>query len=159
MRLVLVTATVISLAFAGLAQAGEQAAPKSSKYTAEQIKKAKPTATVELDAAQFGLLVGGATGKGTLTYQGKAYPFTIKAASAGSVGVSKVHATGNVYFLERAEDFAGTYTAVAASGAFVKGVGASQYENTKGVFIDLRTKSEGVAASFGLTAVTVELAK
>jgi hypothetical protein len=96
MRFMLVTAAVISLAVSGLAQSGEQAAPKSSKYTAEQIKKAKPAATVELDAAQFGLLVGGATGKGTLTYQGKAYPFTIKAGSAGSLGVTKVHATGNV---------------------------------------------------------------
>ena len=159
MRLVLVTATVVSLAFAGLAQAGEQAAPKSSKYTADQIKKSKPSATVELEAAQLGLLLGGASGKGTVTYQGKAYPFTIKSGSAGSVGVTKVHATGNVYFLERAEDFAGTYTAVTASGALVKGVGASQYENSKGVFIDLRTKSEGLAASLGVTAVTVELAK
>ena len=159
MRFMLVTAAVISLTFAGIAQSGEQAAPKSSKYTADQIKKTKPAATVELDAAQFGLLVGGATGKGTLTYQGKAYPFTIKAGSAGSLGVTKVHATGNVLFLERIEDFAGTYTAVAASGTLVKGGGVSQYENTKGVFLDLRSKSEGVALNLGITAVTVELAK
>jgi hypothetical protein len=127
--------------------------------TADEIKKAKPSGTIEFEAEQIRLIVGGGSGKGVLTYQGKTYPFTFKGASVGGVGVTKVHGVGNVYFLDRLEDFPGTYTAVGAGATAVKGVGASDFENGKGVFISVRAKTEGVGLSLGLTGAVVEFVK
>ena len=130
-----------------------------SQHTAADIKAAKPNGTVEVEAEQLRLLLGGARGKGVLTYEGKTYPFTIKAASVGGVGYNKVNAVGNVLFLKKLEDFPGTYTAISAGATVGKGAGASQFENTKGVLLDLRSKSEGLAFTLGIGAAEVEFVK
>jgi hypothetical protein len=155
------TAGILAFATAALplsAVAQGETTPKP-RHTAEEIAKAKPSATFELDAEQIRLLVGGATGKGTLMYQGKSYPFTIKAATAGGVGVTKVHATGTVYFLQKLEDFAGRYSAVTIGAALGPGMGGSQYENQKGVFVSVRSKTEGVALNLGIGIVEVSFVK
>lgn len=127
--------------------------------TAKDIKNAKPSATVSIEAEQIRLIIGGSTGKGVLNYKGKQYPFTFKGATAGGVGVTKVAATGNVYFLNKAEDFAGKYSAVTAGAAVGKGTGASSFENDKGVYVSLRSKTEGVALNMGVGVATVVLVK
>lgn len=132
---------------------------KKSQHTAADIKNAKPSGTVEIDAEQVRLLIGGARGKGVLTYQGKTYPFTMRGVSAGGVGINKVHATGNVYFLDKVEDFPGTYSAITAGVTVGAGKGASQFENNKGVLVSLRSKSEGVALTLGIGAAEVEFVK
>jgi hypothetical protein len=150
----LIAAAMFSLPLAASAQATSQ-----PKHTADEIAKAKPSGTIEVSAEQLRLLVGGASGKGTLHYKGKQYPFTIKALTAGGVGYTKVTATGDVYFLDKLEDFAGTYSAATIGAALGKGVGGSQYENNKGVFISVKSKTEGVALNLGLGGVEVTLAK
>jgi hypothetical protein len=150
-------AAALTLALPAPAQ-GPDSTPKP-RHTAEEIAKATPSGTFEVDAEQLRLLLGGASGKGTLNYKGKSYPFTIKAASVGGVGYTKVHATGKVYFLERLEDFAGTYSAVSMGAALGKGVGGSQYENGKGVFLSVSSKTEGVALNLGAGAVQVTFVK
>jgi hypothetical protein len=127
--------------------------------TAEDIAKAKPSGTFEVQAEQVRLLIGGGSGKGVLTYQGKQYPFTLKGVSLGGVGVTKVDATGTVYFLEKLEDFAGTYSAVSAGATVGAGAGASQFENNKGVFLSVKSKTEGIGLSLGLSGVTIAFAK
>ena len=102
-------------------------------------------------------MLGGARGKGVLNYQGKRYPFSLRAVSAGGVGAQKTTATGDVYFLKSPADFAGTYSAVTIGAAVGKGAGASQYQNSKGVFISVKSKSEGLALSLGLAAVEVTM--
>ena len=106
--------------------------------TAEDVAKAKPTATLEFDAEQVRLIIGGSSGKGVLTFQGKQYPFTVKGGSVGGIGVTKSHGTGDVYFLTKIEDFPGTYTAATIGAVAVKGVGGSSYENNKGVYIAVK---------------------
>jgi len=157
----LTTAAAASfVAFAALALPMSAAAQDGKpRRTAEEIAKTKPSGTFELSAEQLSLLVGGAAGKGTLTYGGKPYPFTMKAAAAGSVGVTKVNATGTVYFLDRVEDFAGRYSLVSASGTVVKGAGGSQYENQKGVFLSVKSKSEGLALNLGVGVVQIDFVK
>jgi hypothetical protein len=150
----LVAAAMLAFPLAASAQAGP-----GPKHTAEEIAKAKPSGTIEVSAEQLRLLLGGASGKGTLHYQGKQYPFTIKAATVGGVGYTKVIATGDVYFLSKLEDFAGTYSAATIGAALGAGVGGSQYENNKGVFISVKSKTEGVALNLGLGGVQVAFAK
>jgi hypothetical protein len=149
----LITATMFALPMAASAE------EKTGRYTAEDIAKAKPVATFELTAEQIRLLLGGASGRGTLHYQGKAYPFTAKAVTVGGVGVTKVNAMGDVYFLNKLEDFAGTYSAATIGAALGAGVGASQYENNKGVFLKVKSKTEGVALNLGLGGVQVDFVK
>jgi hypothetical protein len=136
-----------------------QAAEKQASRTAEDIAKAKPSATFEVQAEQVRLLIGGASGKGVLTYQGKQYPFTVKGLSVGGVGVTKVDATGTVYFMNKLEDFTGTYSAVSAGATLGAGAGASQYENNKGVFLSVKSKTEGIGLSLGVSGVQIEFAK
>jgi hypothetical protein len=150
----LIAAAMLSLPLAASAQATSQ-----PKHTADEIAKAKPSGTIEVSAEQLRLLVGGASGKGTLHYKGKQYPFTIKALTAGGVGYTKVTATGDVYFLDKLEDFPGTYSAATIGAALGKGAGGSQYENHKGVFISVKSKTEGLALNLGLGGVEVTLAK
>jgi len=143
------------------ASAQESANKESSKprYTAEDIAKSKPTATIEVTATQLRLLLGGASGKGVLHYKGKTYPFTVKAVTAGGVGATKVDSKGDVYFLNKLEDFPGIYTAAGIGATVGKGAGGSQFQNDKGVFISVKSKSEGLALSLGVGGVDVQFAK
>jgi hypothetical protein len=135
---------------------GQQDKPR---HTAEEIAKSKPSATFEVTAEQLRLIVGGATGKGTLLYQGKTYPFTMKGVTVGGIGATKVIAKGDVYFLERLEDFEGAYSAITIGAALGGGAGGSQYENNKGVFVSVKSKTEGLGLNLGLGAVQVAFAK
>jgi hypothetical protein len=151
----LLAAGAFMLAVSAPVTAAEQKASRS----AEEIAKAKPSGTFEVQAEQVRLLIGGGSGKGVLTYQGKQYPFTVKGVSLGGVGVTKVDATGTVYFLNKLEDFAGTYSAVTAGATLGAGAGASSFENNKGVYLSVRSKTEGVGLSLGLSGVTIEFTK
>jgi hypothetical protein len=135
-------------------------APAPKQVTAEELKKAKPTASVEIDQKEFSLIIGGTQGKGVLTFQGKTYPFTLKGLSAGaSVGMTKVHASGHVYFLNKVEDFAGRFSAVGASAAAVKGAGVASYQNNKGVYLRLVEKSTGAELALGVSSFDVQFVK
>ena len=146
-------AGAVSLPYAAAAQ------PVQPRHTADEIAKAKPTATFDLTSQQLRLIVGGGTANGTLHFKGKNYPFKAKGVTAGGVGYTKSTATGDVYFLEKVEDFAGTYSAVTIGATVGAGAGGSQYENQKGVFVKVRSKTEGVSLNLGLGAVTVEFVK
>ena len=145
-------AVIAAAAPPALAQDKQQA-------TAVDISKEKPSGTIEVEAEQVRLIIGGSGGKGVLRFQGKEYPFTFKGGSAGGVGVTKVTAVGNVYFLKKVEDFPGTYTAVTAGAAVVKGKGMSSFQNNKGVYLEVKSKSEGLALNLGLAVATVEFVK
>lgn len=143
-------------AFAASAVPEETVKPR---HTAEEIAKAKPSGTFEVQAEQIRLLIGGGSGKGVLTYQGKQYPFTVKGLSLGGVGWTKVDASGTVYFLEKLEDFAGKYSSVSIGATVGAGAGGSQFENNKGVFLSVKSKTEGIGLSLGVGGVQIEFAK
>ena len=107
MRHIIGTAVVLSALIGGVASVSSMAGEQRT-YTAEDIAKAKPVGTIEVEAAQLQLLLGGARGKGVLSFQGKKYPFSLKAVTVAGVGATKSTATGDVYFLKTPADFAGT---------------------------------------------------
>ena len=137
----------------------QAAVAQQKQLTAADLDKMKPSGTVTLEEKEIGLIFGGSSGKGVLTMGGKKYNFTMKGGTAGVIGVTKVQATGNVYKLNKVEDFAGTYSAVTAGAALVKGVGASRYQNTKGVYLSLTEKSSGAELSLGISIFEVALTK
>jgi len=129
------------------------------EITAQDLAKEPVSATFEFEATSVRLLVGGSSGKGVLRFQGKDYPFTAKSLSAGGVGVAEVHAVGEVRYLKRIEDFAGKYGGATAGITAVKGKGAATFENSKGVVVSVKQKSDGLMLGLGISGFEVTLTK
>ena len=137
-------------------------AAEDNKQTADKdLKKAKPSATLDIASEEMRLIFGGTAGKGVLHFNGKDYPFTYKSASAGLGGkvVQEMSAKGNVYFLNQIEDFAGQYTSIAQSAMAGTSEVTATYKNNKGVTIDLRGTIKGVGLGLSGGIATVELVK
>ena len=119
----------------------------------------KPVGKVAIAEKQFGLVLGGSTGGGTLTFKGKQYPFKLKGLSAGlNVGISKMSAVGEVYTLKKVSDFSGTYTKLEASVAVGGGVGGLRLQNENGVIMNLRSRTKGLDLNLGnVTGLTVTM--
>ncbi|MBU3602794.1 DUF1134 domain-containing protein [Polynucleobacter sp. AM-25C3] len=120
----------------------------------------KPSGTVSINETQFALIIGGSTGGGVLTYQGKKYPFKIGGMSLGAnVGVSKLAASGEVYDLTNISKFPGTFTKLESSITLGGGVGGTALKNENGVIMRLTSTSEGLQLNLSASGVTVKLDK
>jgi len=114
--------------------------------------------TVEVEATQMRLILGGAKGTGVLHFNGKDYKFKLSGASVGGVGVTQVKGVGTVYNLNDIKDFPGTYSGMGVGAVAVKGVGASTWQSTKGVVVKMKAEdASGLALNLGINAVDVEL--
>lgn len=117
-----------------------------------------PDATLEMQQAQAALLAVGGGGKGTITYHGRTYPFSMVGIGVGGIGVSSLQASGDVYNLEELALFSGTYVQLRYGLAFGKpGNGDLWLKSRSGVIIHLRTKQKGVMLSLGGDAVEITL--
>lgn len=137
-------AAAASLAFAGPAAAADP-----------MVK----SGTITIDETQFGFLLGGSTGGGVLTFEGKAHKFKIGGLAVGNIGVSKVKGTGTVYNLTSLSQFAGTYSKLEASATLGEGKGSLRLKNDKGVVLEIETSSGGLQLSAGAGGVKVSLKK
>lgn len=119
----------------------------------------QPVGKISIAEKQFGLLLGGSTGSGTLKFHGKSYPFRLEGLSAGlNVGVSKMSAVGEVYDLKKVSQFPGTYTKLEASVALGGGVGGLRLQNENGVIMNLRSRTKGLDLNLGnVTGLTITM--
>jgi len=119
----------------------------------------RPAGSVSIEEKQFGLILGGSAGSGTLTFKGKKYPFKLKGLSAGAnVGISKMSAAGSVYDLQQIADFPGTYTKFESSVALGGGVGGLHLKNEHGVIMNLRSRTKGLDLNIGsMSGMTVTM--
>ena len=119
-----------------------------------------PSGTVSINETQFALIVGGSTGGGVLTYQGKQYPFKIEGMSLGAnVGISKLSASGEVYDLTDLSKFPGTFSKLESSITLGGGVGGTVLKNQNGVIMRLTSTSEGLQLNLSASGVTVKFDK
>ena len=129
--------------------AGSGAAPATAQ---------SPSGTVTISQVQVALLVSGAVGGGTLSFGGESHDFSIGGLGIGGLGASRLEASGEVYNLERLEDFEGPY----AQGRAGAVAGDQQLEgglwliNPQGVQMRLSSRREGYALSLGGDAVYVK---
>jgi hypothetical protein len=151
-RRLLLSILVVALPPISLAQQGDP-----QKLAPPEKMAGPPDATIDFEASQFLLLLGGAAGEGILHFQGKKIPFTMKGASVGGVGYTDVKGSGEVRFLKKAEDFAGTYSYLGAGAALVGGRSASTFENDKGVVVTVKSETQGAALNLGVGGVSVQL--
>jgi len=119
-------------------------------------EKHVPSGTVRLHGKSVSAGVGWSWGKGTLHYKGKNYTFDIDGLSVGSVGASEIDTTGEVYHLNRVDDFYGTYTAGEAAATVGGGAGVAAMKNTNGVEMRLRSTTRGVEFKLGPEGLKVK---
>ena len=119
----------------------------------------EPDATVRISAKTIAAGVGFSWGSGTLTYQGKEYPFSITGLSAGDIGVTSVELSGSVLNLKSLDDFNGNYTSFNAGVTLAGGGGGATMRNQNGVVVNVVATTQGLNFDFGVDGVKVELKK
>lgn len=119
--------------------------------------KGTPQAAVNIDIAQASYYGSAATGGGTLRYQGRSYPISIKAVGGGGFGAQTIHATGKVYHLKSLASFPGTYTGARSGLTLLNGKMHERLENDKGTVIYLTGKTTGLSTNYGIDKFIIEL--
>ena len=116
-----------------------------------------PDATIKFESISAAYWVELSGGNGTLEYQGKTYPITVKDAGVGGTGLQKVDAVGSVYNLTNLKDFSGFYNGPRSGLTLFKGKHHAKLTNSKGVIIYVESTTSGIASSFGASTVSIHL--
>ena len=101
--------------------------------------------------------IGYSWGSGTLTYQGKEYPFSVEGLSVGEVGAASITASGDVYNLKTLDDFNGNYVAATAQATVGGGAGATAMQNQKSVVLKVVSTTQGLDFKFAADGVKITL--
>ena len=123
--------------------------------TSALAEDATPSGTLTMKETEVGFILGGDWGKGTLSFQGADHAFKLTGAKIGGVGITVAEVSGDVYNLNKVEDFYDTYFKAEAGITGVQGREGSWVKNSKGVSLHLTSKSEGLALSIGLEGLEV----
>jgi len=117
----------------------------------------EPAGQVELKQYTVAYVGSGTVGGGTLTVDGKSYPFRISGLGVGGFGASSIDAEGVVYNLPEIEAFPGTYgNARMGMTAGDSGSGKLWLRSPTGVVIELDSEMRGLALSTGLDGIYIE---
>jgi hypothetical protein len=119
-------------------------------------KEHTPSGTVRLHGKSVSAGIGVSWGKGTLHYKGKNYSFEIEGLSVGGVGASEIDATGEVYHLNKLDDFVGTYASGEAGATIGGGGEVAVMKNARGVEMRLRATTRGVELKLGPEGLKVK---
>jgi len=116
------------------------------------------TGTVRILFGTAAVVIGVGNGTGTLTFQGKTYPFAVSGASFGVTLTQAVsELDGTVRNLHRPEDLAGNYIAVGLGAAIGGGAGVARLRNAKGVTLVLRGPKLGAGLAVNVAKVTITM--
>lgn len=118
----------------------------------------RPSGFVEMHEVQVAYIGNAGGGSGTLTFEGRTYPFRIAGLGVGGIGISTVDAEGEVYDLKDLAQFPGAY----AAGQYGAVVGAASVgdiwlKNEHDVVLHLKAKREGLMLSVGADAINVRM--
>jgi hypothetical protein len=116
-----------------------------------------PSGTITINEKEFGFILGGSEGHGTLFFQGGMYLFKTSGIKVGGIGVAKIAAAGEVYNLNELWQFPGTYVAGNYGIALGGGAGGIVLKNENGVLLKLHSTMEGVALNVGVSGITIKL--
>lgn len=116
-----------------------------------------PSGTVTIESKSVALGVGVQWGDGVLTYEGKEYHFKVNGLSLIDIGVTSISAAGEVYHLNKIEDFTGTFMSAEAGIALGGGAGAVGMKNQNGVIMRLTSKKAGVKLKLAPEGIKVQM--
>ena len=97
-------------------------------------------------------------GRGTLSYQGKEYPFCIRGLAVGEVGAADIDAQGVIFHMSSLTDFPGKYSAVSLGAAVIKGESTTLLKNPHGVTVQLDSRLTGLRFNISAAGVKITLA-
>jgi hypothetical protein len=126
----------------------------------EKADEKSPAGLVKLHFKSVGVGVGGSSGEGVLSFQGKEYPIAISGVNIGDLGVSQFQGAGKVYDLKSIADFSGNYVATQAGFAVRGGQSSLSMRNAKGVTVVIlqdQGKESGTRLSLGPSGVTLKI--
>ena len=149
-RILASMALAAALAGAGLAPAA-LAAPRDPGVSGA------PSGTVSIQARAAAVGVGYTWGDGTLTYQGRRYPFELKGVTIADVGFSRLTGRGRVYNLKRVEDFTGTYAASTGEATAGRGLAGQVLVNAAGVQLRIDNVTRGARLSGSADGIQLTL--
>ena len=133
------------------------AAALLSIFNFAQAADKQPDATFNLSGGSVAAGVGYVWGHGTLHYKGADYPFSIDGLSVLDVGAQGIDAAGEVYNLSSIDDFAGSYSGLAAGAALVYGASSGVMENHSGVVVHVHSNTDGVDLKLSGNTMEVKL--
>jgi hypothetical protein len=157
MRHLAITAVTLLGAITLAGCAAQQPAATSSAAPPNAASSSATDGTVSFSAGGVAVGVGYQWGSGTLTYQGRQYPFKIKGLSVVDVGVTKATGIGRVRNLRNVTDFNGNYVAASAGAALAAGGSATTLRNQNGVVIDSISTTLGARVTLAPTGVNITL--
>lgn len=150
-----------SALIAGCARERHQATPASTPAATASATPAEvrgtPAGTISFSITGFALGLGYETGRGTLVYQGRHHPFRMSGLSAIDIGVSSISGWGDVYNLQRLQDFNGTYASVSAEATLGGGGEIAYLRNQNGVVIKVTSTSQGLRLRLAPEGVKIAL--
>ncbi len=114
-------------------------------------------ATVRLNIVSASYYGSASSGGGSLRYQGRNYPISVRSLRGGGLGAQTIAATGKVYHLKSLAAFPGTYTGARSGLTLVNGKMHERLENDKGTVIYLTGATSGLATSMGIDKFMIEL--
>jgi hypothetical protein len=117
---------------------------------------AQAAGQVRVKFVKAGLLVGGGTGSGVLTWRGRHYPFRVSGVSFGiTAGATVGRFDGWASDIRDISDFAGTYSSVGGGFALVGGINGVHLRNEKGVTIVLQGPKAGLEVAANLSDIRI----
>ena len=116
------------------------------------------TGTVRVVFSAAGVVASVGSGRGTLTFHGNTYSFTVSGASFGAtLAMTVSEFQGRALNLHTPGDLAGNYFAVGAGAAVAGGMGVAWLRNAKGVILVVRGPKLGAGFSVSLARVTITM--
>jgi hypothetical protein len=113
--------------------------------------------TITFSGGAVAVGIGFQWGSGTLTYQGRQYPFRLNGLSVVDVGVTSVTGSGTVHNLHNVADFSGNYVSISAGAAVAGGGSVTSLRNQNGVVIDGVSTAQGVRLTLAPGGVNITL--
>ena len=116
-----------------------------------------PTGTVKLTSKAVAIGVGVTWGDGTLSFDGRNYPFSVEGLSVVDLGVSNITTSGEVFNLKRVSDFSGNYAAGEAGIAIAGGQTDTIMKNENGVVLRLHGTQQGARLTLAAQGVKLTI--
>jgi hypothetical protein len=118
-----------------------------------------PSGTFTIDGYRASFIGSGTLGGGTLSHGGETVPFKIGGLGFGGIGIAKIDAKGEVYGLEKLEDFGGAYAQLRIGiGVGTQSVGGPLWvQNANGVRLKVEADYEGIILNLGADGLVISL--
>lgn len=159
MRLRLIRSRFIAaiLAVSALLPVAGCAIPPSGIPTAADIRGLRPSGTVTMTQV---FVSASGVGRGSLTFRGRTYPFTLIGSLIGLGAISTMQASGEVYNLHDVSQFSGSWIQGAGSLAITsRASGEIWLENRNGVIMRLSAAQAGLTFSQGRYELYIQLSQ